>query len=138
MVSYKLIYVVVQILEYDIMINCINLNHKISPLVTRKILSLPNRKATVCVDISCDYANPNNPIPIYHQSSNLNNPVIPIITTDPLYDLIAVDNLPSLFPQESSNDFSKQLYPYLTKLSNSLPSETENDIVWQRAEKFFF
>ena len=36
---------------------------------------------------------------------------------DPLH-LIAIDNLPSLLPRESSEDFGEQLVPYLAMLDD--------------------
>ena len=44
---------------------------------------------------------------------------------------MAIDNLPSLLPKESSIDFASQILPYLYEL-NKL-----NSGVWERAEKIF-
>ena len=44
---------------------------------------------------------------------------------------MAIDNLPSLLPKESSIDFASQLLPWLKELDNL------NKGVWHRAEKIF-
>ena len=44
---------------------------------------------------------------------------------------MAIDNLPSLLPKESSFDFASQILPYLKDL-NTLETG-----VWTRAEKIF-
>jgi saccharopine dehydrogenase (NAD+, L-lysine-forming) len=47
-------------------------------------------------------------------------------------DVMAIDNLPSLLPYESSVDFSKQLLPLLLDLNR-----TKNNS-WDRAEEAFW
>lgn len=118
-----------QILDHDILLNCINLDKKISMFVTNDMLENNNRKLSVCVDISCDYLNPYNPLPIYTRSSSFEEPVIKI-NDKPIFDIVSIDNLPSLLPVESSNDFAEQLYPHLAELS-------QWNNVWQKAEKVF-
>jgi saccharopine dehydrogenase (NAD+, L-lysine-forming) len=43
-------------------------------------------------------------------------------------DVTAIDNLPSMLPRESSEDFANQLLPFLM--------DTDGD-VWQRAQAAF-
>jgi saccharopine dehydrogenase (NAD+, L-lysine-forming) len=81
--------------QYDIFFNCICL----SPDYKEKWV-LDSVKPLLIVDISCDASKPNSPLP-------------PIRTTweEPVYrsgnlSVIAIDNLPSLIPRESSMDFS--------------------------------
>ncbi|XWV26092.1 saccharopine dehydrogenase (NAD+, L-lysine forming) [Tupanvirus soda lake] len=119
-----------EIMQYNILINCINLDKKIIPFLTKDTLNYNDRKLSVCVDISCDYANPNNPLPIYNTPSSFEYPVINLITEHPILDVVAIENLPSLLPIDSSDDFSEQLYQCLIKL------ESWHDI-WQRTEKVF-
>ena len=57
-----------EILDYDILVNCIYLSQPIPAFVTKSMLEGP-RKLSVVVDVSCDYTNPNNPIPIYSQGT---------------------------------------------------------------------
>ena len=44
---------------------------------------------------------------------------------------MAIDNLPSLLPKESSIDFAEPIFPYLMQLVD------ENYGVWQRARQVF-
>jgi saccharopine dehydrogenase (NAD+, L-lysine forming) len=56
-----------QILEHDIMLNCIYLSQPIPPFINRELIeATPSRKLTSIVDVSCDASNPHNPIPLYN------------------------------------------------------------------------
>jgi alanine dehydrogenase len=101
----------------------------IPPFITRDLLVNSNHKLTVISDVSCDLRNPNNPVPIYDQTTTFDSPLLTL--KDEAVSVIAIDNLPSFLPLESSEDFSRQLLPYLQQL-------TENGEVWQRAENLFF
>jgi len=78
------------------------------------------------IDISCDYSRPNNPIAVYNQATSWENPV-----TSPLENLeiVAIENLPSLLPKESSDHFSSVLTSFLLDRTNA---------VWERAIKTFY
>lgn len=52
-------------------------------------------------------------------------------STTPL-DIVAIDNLPSLLPRESSIQFANSIMPYLLKLP-----EVDTHPVWVRAGKKF-
>ncbi|CAG8690959.1 5648_t:CDS:2 [Dentiscutata erythropus] len=121
-----------EILEADIFVNCIYLNQKITPFLTKEMLDL-QRKLSVIVDVSCDTTNPNNPIPVYTGCTTFSNPTIAVKTknTHPL-DVIAIDHLPTLLPRESSEQYSKDLLPCLLELSNRDTSKA-----WVKAEKLF-
>jgi alanine dehydrogenase len=119
-----------EILDFDILINCINLDKKIQPFITKEMLNNSKRKLTVCVDISCDYLNPNNPIAVYSNGTTFELPVHNLIRSVTPFDIVAIDNLPSYTPKESSEDFSKQFYQCLIKLGSW-------DDIWKRAEKIF-
>ena len=88
------------------------------------------RKLRIIGDISCDPDSSFNPIPIYKAPTNWAAPVVRV-NASPTLDVMAIDNLPSLLPYESSVDFSKQLLPLLFDLN-----DPENN-VWERAEKAF-
>jgi len=90
--------------KYNIIINCIVLTEYIEPFITTESLHSFNN-TDVIVDISCDYNNINNPLPIYNNSTSFKNPIHKIGSID----LIAIDNLPSLLPKDSSTDFSNEL-----------------------------
>jgi saccharopine dehydrogenase (NAD+, L-lysine-forming) len=91
--------------NYNIIFNCILLTTHIDPFITNNMVKL-FKDPTVIVDISCDYNNINNPIPIYSQLSNFNEPIIKI---NKYVDVIAIDNLPSLLARNSSSAFSAKL-----------------------------
>ncbi len=90
--------------DLDIVINCIKLDKD-----SNEIWFVPNSiysKKLVIVDVSCDFTRPNNPIQLYKKSCTWENP---IIRFGDQIDIIAIDNLPSLLPKESSDYFSKRL-----------------------------
>jgi len=103
--------------HHDIIINCILLTDSIDPFITYKTLKL-FKNQHVIVDISCDYTNINNPIPIYSTGSTFDNPIIKINDN---VDLIAIDNLPSLLPKDSSYVFSSKLVDLFIN---------KNNIIW--------
>jgi len=89
--------------SYDIVINCICLT---KPVGTWYDSTTPFYKNTVIVDISCDYTSLNNPIKLYNSKTTWEEPVF---SYNNLVDIIAIDNLPSLLPSESSSEFSSIL-----------------------------
>jgi saccharopine dehydrogenase (NAD+, L-lysine-forming) len=91
--------------NYNLIFNCILLTTKIDPFITTDTVKL-FKDPTVIIDISCDYGNIYNPIPIYSHLSNFNEPVIKINNN---VDVIAIDNLPSLLARNSSYVFSSKL-----------------------------
>ncbi len=107
--------------KYDIILNCIKLDPNInetwfdnSTVFTKPIL--------IC-DISCDYTKPNNPIKLYNRATTWKNPVF---SYNKLVQIISIDNLPSLIPKESSDDFSQKLFEILLEY-NSDPNK-----IWER------
>lgn len=89
--------------SYDIVINCINLTGNVGTWYDE---STPFYKSTVIVDVSCDYTSSTNPIKIYANKTTWEEPVF---SYNELVDIIAIDNLPSLLPYESSTEFSNLL-----------------------------
>ena len=81
---------------------------------------------TVIGDIACDPNSDYNPVPIYESPTNWTEPAVRVSQKPPL-DIMAIDNLPSLLPLESSEDFAEQLLPYLMEIDNL------NAGVWARA-----
>ena len=90
--------------NYNIIINCINISNFIDPFITYETINSFD-KTDVIVDISCDYNNNYNPLPIYNKCTTYSNPIIKVNNID----IIAIENLPSLLPLESSNEFSNKL-----------------------------
>lgn len=101
--------------EFDIIYNCILLDSgfKEAWLTHQTEFS----KRVLLVDVSCDPTKPNNPFPIYSNATSWTHPVY----NDPNkpLDVIAIDNMPSLLPRESSDYFSSLLTKIL--LSDDMP-----------------
>ena len=66
---------------------------------------------------ACDPDSDYNPVPLYDATTNWAHPVVRV-HTDPVLDIMAIDNLPSLLPLESSEDYAAQLLPTLLALEN--------------------
>lgn len=121
-----------EILECDIFVNCIYLNHKIQPFLTKEMLD-QGRQLSVLVDVSCDTTNPNNPIPVYDVNTTFDKPTAHVETTNPHpIEVISIDHLPTLLPREASELFDKDLLPTLLELK-----DRESSRVWKDAEKLF-
>jgi len=103
------------IMEHELFINCILLNKKIPPFLDKKILK-ENKNLSVICDVSCDPTGPFNPLPFYDKTTDHNHPNQKIRIGEKPIDLIAIDNLPSLLPRESSEDYAEQLFPHIEDL----------------------
>lgn len=105
-----------EITQADVFVNCVLVNREIPPFVTRELLAGDGRRLSMIVDVSCDPYGPCNPIPIYEHCTSFDAPCLEIIGGRHPLHLVAIDNLPSLLPRESSEDFGEQLVPVLTML----------------------
>jgi len=121
-----------QLLDFNIVVNCVSINKKSRPFLTLKTLEVSSRKLSVIADVTCDVGSPSNLLPIYDAITTYAHPTHRLIVNPPL-DLIAIDHLPSLVPAESSVEFSNSLLPHLKTLlaSEELPP------VWKRAKNWF-
>lgn len=81
-------------------------------------------------DIACDPSSDFNPIRVYDQATDWNHPVLRVAEHPPL-DVMAIDNLPSLLPYESSADYGGQLLPVLRMLDHI------DQGTWGRAKALF-
>lgn len=88
--------------DYDIVYNCIVLDANYTKVWFDKATEF--HKPLIIVDISCDYGKKNNPINLYSRATTWQTP---IYHYNSLVDIIAIDNLPSLLPKQSSDDFSR-------------------------------
>ncbi|KAF1814777.1 saccharopine dehydrogenase [Eremomyces bilateralis CBS 781.70] len=122
-----------EIAEADIFVNCIYLTEKIAPFITPEKLSSPNRNVTVICDVSADNTNPNNPVPVYTETSTFTQPTIAVdgVAGTPVR-VISIDHLPSLLPREASEAFSGALLPYLKELRDWRANQ-----VWADAERLY-
>ncbi len=118
-----------EILEHDLFINCI-LARPGTPQFVPLAAKHTARKLTAIGDVACDPDSDYNPIPIYSEATTWEAPVVRKHDSPPL-DVMAIDNLPSMLPLESSQDYSAQLLPTLLTLVNL------SDGAWARAEADF-
>lgn len=107
----------VEIMQADILLNCVLINRDLPPFITNKLLEESTRKLSVITDVSCDPYGSYNPLPIYDQCTTFETPCLRIDDTNVL-DLIAIDHLPSLLPKESSEDYGEQLVKHLLTLTD--------------------
>ena len=118
-----------EILNHEILFNCVVATPK-TPVFFRPDYIASKRKLSVIGDIACDPDSDYNPIPIYNTPTTWNKPGLNIASNPPL-DVMAIDNLPSLLPKESSIDFAEQLFPYL------LGFDKKSKEVWERSKQIF-
>ena len=115
-----------EVLQHDILLNCILARPGCPVFVPASAKTSP-RKLTVIGDIACDPASDFSPIKVYTQVTDWQEPALRVHEAPPL-DVTAIDNLPSLLPLESSEDYAAQLLPSLLTLGNL------NSGVWARAK----
>lgn len=104
--------------EFDIFYNCILLDEFYTGVWFNSQTVF--KKRIVIVDISCDVTKPNQPIQLYEKSTSWESPVYKY---NDLVDILAIDNLPSLLPKESSDHFSKTLTRLLVEKHESIWSQ---------------
>ena len=103
-----------EIMAHDMFFNCILARPGTPVFVPRSALTA-DRRLTVVGDIACDPDSDYNPVPVYSRATTWATPVTRVHDAPPL-DIMAIDNLPSLLPRESSFDFAEQLLPVLQTL----------------------
>ena len=118
-----------QILDHHLFLNCIFAQPGTPVFVPVSAKTAP-RKLTVIGDIACDPSSDYNPIPVYDRATDWAAPALRVHDAPPL-DVMAIDNLPSLLPVESSQDFASQLLPTLLSLSHLTTG------VWHRAKAHY-
>lgn len=105
------------LLAHDLLLNAVLATEPAAPFLTPPDLDLPRRLAVVC-DVTCDVGSPCNMLPIYDALTDWARPARRLLDGPPPLDIIAVDNLPSLLPEESSVAFSADLLPHLRDLGS--------------------
>jgi saccharopine dehydrogenase (NAD+, L-lysine forming) len=118
-----------QIMEHEIFLNCI-LARPGTPVFVPASTPTDPRKLSVIGDIACDPTSDFSPIKVYGRTTTWAEPALRVHDAPPL-DVMAIDNLPSMLPVESSQDYAAQLLPTLLELTDI---ETG---VWQRAKDTF-
>lgn len=114
-----------EILAHNIFLNCILATKGVPVFVPETAATAP-RALRVIGDIACDPSSDFSPIKLYDRVTTWAEPTLRAVQDPPL-DIMAIDNLPSLLPLESSEDFADQLLPHLL----ALPQLDQG--VWGRA-----
>lgn len=115
-----------EVLQHEIFLNCI-LARPGCPVFVPASAKTDARKLTVIGDIACDPTSDFSPIKVYDRATDWDAPALRVHDAPPL-DVTAIDNLPSLLPVESSEDYAAQLLPSLLTLSDLQSG------VWGRAK----
>ncbi|MDN5785655.1 saccharopine dehydrogenase [Pseudorhodobacter sp.] len=118
-----------EVLAHEIFLNCILARPGCPVFVPQSALHA-KRALSVIGDIACDPTSDFSPIKVYDRATDWAAPALRVCE-DPLLDVTAIDNLPSLLPVESSEDFAGLLLPSLLTL-NRLDAG-----VWGRAKRLF-
>ncbi|QYK42264.1 MAG: saccharopine dehydrogenase [Paracoccaceae bacterium] len=118
-----------EVLAHDIFLNCILARPGCPVFVPASARTAP-RALRVIGDIACDPTSDFSPVKVYDRVTDWAAPALRVHDVPPL-DVMAIDNLPSLLPVESSADYAAQLLPALRTLG-----ELEGG-VWGRARDTF-
>ncbi|WFE75140.1 saccharopine dehydrogenase [Roseinatronobacter sp. S2] len=118
-----------EVLEQDVFLNCILASPGTPVFVSENARTAP-RALRVIGDIACDPTSEFSPVKVYDRATDWESPVLRV-SPDPVLDVMAIDNLPSLLPVESSQDFAGQLLPHLLALDDISAG------VWGRARAVF-
>jgi saccharopine dehydrogenase (NAD+, L-lysine-forming) len=124
-----------QILNYDVFVNCVLSTAKIPPFLTHDILQ-ENHKLKVISDVTCDPDSDCNVLPLYDKATDLDDPILTIKSASGDVSLVAIDNLPSILPKESTFDFSDQLEEFLIHYDeNTGPLKRSLDVFHESLKK---
>ncbi|MBQ1203621.1 MAG: saccharopine dehydrogenase, partial [Loktanella sp.] len=118
-----------EVLAHDIFLNCI-LARPGTPIFVPASAKIAARRLSVIGDIACDPDSDFSPIKVYDRTTTWGAPALRVHEV-PVLDVTAIDNLPSMMPAESSEDFAAQLLPHLLVLDRP---ETG---VWAGAASWF-
>jgi saccharopine dehydrogenase (NAD+, L-lysine-forming) len=118
-----------EVLAHDIFLNCIFASPGTPVFVPASALT-GARRLSVIGDIACDPGSDFSPIKVYDRTTSWDVPALRVAAA-PVLDVTAIDNLPSLLPLESSEDYAGQLLPTLLTLGDL------DAPVWARARALF-
>lgn len=117
------------LLDHDLLVNCIGGRHTAPVLFTTEDLDA-QRRLRVIADVTVDVTSEHNGLPVNTEVTTWEEPVRRFEGAGGPLDVIAIDNLPSLLPRESSTSFSGELTPLLLGLE-------ERTEPWRHAEEAF-
>ncbi|WP_128375712.1 saccharopine dehydrogenase [Streptomyces cavernae] len=107
------------LLDHELMVNTVLTTEPVTPFLTHRDLDDPSRALRLLSDVTCDVGSPWNVVPVYDTVTDWEAPVRRLRDEPAPFDLIAIDNLPSLLPAEASTDFSAALTPHLLEFEVS-------------------
>lgn len=116
------------LLGHDVLVNAIVADRPGPAFVTAADLDRAGRALRTISDVTCDVTSDANRLPVNDKVTTWAEPVRRL-HQQPVLDIVAIDNLPSLLPRESSTAFSADLTPYLRGLPD--------DPVWIRCRARF-
>lgn len=122
-----------ELLKHNILINCALITKIGPPFLDWEVLDT-SRNLSLVMDVSCDQGSALNPLPISSECTTWADPVQVLLADDiqnDLLEIIAIDNLPTLLPKESSLDFAAALLPHLINLKKP------NDEYWLNSQRAF-
>ncbi|MFJ4364484.1 saccharopine dehydrogenase [Streptomyces chartreusis] len=108
------------LLAHDVLVNAVLATTPVPPFLREEDLDDPGRRLRTVCDVTVDVGSSLNVLPVYDRTTEWTDPVRRLRKEPPL-DLIAIDNLPSLLPRESSADFSSALLPQLLQFETGGP-----------------
>ena len=103
-----------EVLAHDLFVNAI-LAQPGAPVFVPADAATLARALTVIGDVACDPTSDFSPVRVYDRTTGWDKPVLRVADHPPL-DVMAIDNLPSMLPRESSEDYARQLLPVLARL----------------------
>ena len=118
-----------EVLDHDIFLTCI-LARPGTPVFVPADAGTARRRLTGFGDIACDPTSDFSPVKVYDRTTTWEDPALRSHEVPPL-DVTAIDNLPSMLPVESSQDYVAQLLPSLLTLGDLSSG------VWGRAKADF-
>lgn len=105
-----------EVLEHDILLNCIRRAVGDAEIVGRDVLAA-SRRLCLVADIEGAGAGRASPVRLSDGPTDWENPARRV-HADPPLDLVAIDDLPALLPLEASRDYARQLLPALLDLDD--------------------
>ena len=129
--------------ECDVMLNCILAGPGGPVFVPESAAALAGRRLGVIGDIACDPDSEYSPIKVNDRCTSWEEPVRRVSADGaPPLDVVCIDNLPSLLPRESADDFSAALLPSLLAFGAAAEGEGgagqgASSAVWSRALALF-
>lgn len=117
-----------EMLKSDIVFNCISIDNQSPVFLRKEDLKIP-RNLSIIVDVACDIEKPNNSLPIYNKKTSLLSPVSNISLDEKPLWMISIDNLASMVPVESSQQFSYCMLPCYIDMLNGVNNVYVNNAI---------